>query len=426
MPKFDLNKTQDFARLTLSTASGALLQLAGLSGNNWDIQEAAYGHPQNKGEEAKIANALSRIISSGLGFSQKDVPVGFVLFHVFKSSVDYDAGLSKVVDNSGRRKAILEFPYKDGQFTDDIGRKGDSFEFDVLIHGPNYKTAYKNLIAQFNDPRPGTLIHPVRGRIRAAVQDWQITHENSARNAVAMHIRFIEHTFDAQFEDKDADSTKSLIAKALSFLGTIDSILTTIESVQTVARSFKSFATASVQAYRDLYVTNLQGINRTFNNGSSSDLPGLNPNNQNPGSFPIQDTLDASLQTAQAQVDSNTIVALAAQQSVDQMTLLREQLNETIDLLDSANDGEGSLIFFDEIKQLKESAISIQNSLEQGLRSSNSRIKSYTTPRLMTFREICFANGISVDRAYELELLNPDVLSTQYIEKSSVIKVPTA
>lgn len=400
MGSLNLNNAADFAKLTLSTASNALLQLAGLSTEEWDIQESAYGHPQNDADP-------------------------LVLFHVFKSSVPFNAAVSQVTDNAGRRKVPFVFPYTDGQTTDDLGRKAEAFEFDVLFHGPNYLDAYLNFLNELQDPRPGSLVHPVRGRVRVVAHEWTTTHQSQSRQAAIMKVSFWEHNFDVTFArdtEQNKSNIKSALSNALSFVGKIAAVVTQVEGAIAIAQSARAFIAAAITAYNDLFQSNLQGLNQAFNEDSPDALPGLLPANDGVDSFPIVSTGDPFTQVNQTLLNPSTTATLQAQQAIDQIKFLRQQLSASIALFQSVPDGE--LVFYDAILDLKKSGIAIQEALEVGLQSSRSRIINYKVPRVMSLREVAFLNGLLPDRAVELELLNPSLLSTNHIEKDTAIKVP--
>ncbi len=424
MGNLNLNNPVDFAKATLSTASNALLTLTGLQGESWDIEEAAYGHPEtsasiNSGAPKK---SLTDIL---LGPSKPGLPPGLVVFHIFKSAADYGAGVASVEDTGGRRKVPFVFPYRDGQTTDDLGRKGETFDFNILLHGQNYRTVYDKLMKEFNDPRPGTLVHPVRGRLIVAVQDWTITHSNDQRNAMALRVRFTEHNFNVAFTPLSSsgkpNSFKAALTSALEFFATADRILTAIESNIFVAQSFKSTVAAAIASYNDAYSATLTNLNSTFNNGSSSDIPGLVPSNTG-DNYPLAGSASDVLSAVPTTSSSGTLSsALAAQQAQDQVKALRVQLNSVIA---SMSTGEGAVLFYEEILDLKQSAIAVQDVLELGLQSSQARVSKYKTPRVMSIREVAFAIGFPVDDVIELELLNPQLLSVNELPKDTELTVP--
>ena len=426
----NLNTAAGFAKLTLSTASSALTALTGASADKWDIEEGAYGHPADSGprqkQEKNLLERFAANVVESLGFGGSGAPEGFVLFHVFKSSVEYHGAVDEITDEGGKRKVPFEFPYVDGQTTEDLGRKGERFTVNILLHGPTYMTAYKKLIKEFEDPKPGTMIHPVRGRLKCVAADWTTTHRSSERQAVALRVVFLEHNFDVAF-DKVDDTTKSALAQAIGFLAKIANVVNKIDSNISVVQSFKNFAIAAAQQYQAAYQDNLVRINKSFNTGQSDDLPALIPTSTGASQTEFPTAIspnDAFTGVDETALETTTIAALAAQQAIDEVKALREQLNELIGTLSDVNDGQGSLIFYDEILDLKRSGIAIQNALELGIQSSNATILNYSVPRIMTLREVCFENGLSVDRAYELEKLNPSLLSTNKIDAGTVLKVP--
>lgn len=391
----NLNNKLDFARLTMDRASGVLDLLTGAQGANWDIDEAAFGR-------------------NGV----------FAKFHIFETGTDFGAGLERIDERSGRRKARFEFPYKNGQATDDLGGKGRDFEVQVLIHGKGYKKAIKALLDFFDDPRPGDLIHPVFGSISCVPLDWEIGHSSELHEGATLRISFTTHDFDVSFADRDRDGTstfKSAITAAVSFFAKINNVLNKVESNILAAAALKNAITAAIGGYNDQYTATLTKLNNTFNrDGSSTDIPALTSTNTG-GIFPVAGSLNSVLQSIPDEAIAIEIAtALATQQATDQVILLRKTLQTTIDTM---SEGEGAVLFREEILELKRSAIAVQKTLELGIQSSQSQIIDYEVPRLMSLREVAYLNGLSLDRAYDLEILNPSLESTNYIEAGTVLKV---
>lgn len=395
----NLNNPVDFASATLSKVSGALNQLAGLNKGEWVIEEAAYGHP----------------------------PGNLVVFHVFHSTQNYSAGVSQVQDSVSRRVVPFEYPYVDGQTTLDLGRSGESIDFDVVMHGDGYYAGYLALIQEFNNPLPGTLIHPVRGRMTVKFKEATVLHKSEAAKAVTLRLRFVEHNFEISFQSAPP-TTKSVLADAVNFISLINGAITAVQSNLITANQVQQAIAAAIQGYHDDYTQTLVAINTTFNAGSSSDIPGLLPVNSSAGSaFPSGAAPnDPFASLTPAEIQAQQAVPLSAAQAVDKVANNRVLATAAISLMEAANGGLGALDFYDQILTIKQSAISIQKALELALSSSNAAIKQYTTPLVMGLREVCFANGIAVDRAYELEVLNPNLLSTNLIPPGTVLQVPTS
>jgi prophage DNA circulation protein len=395
----DLGTAAGFGIATLSGASGLLNQITGLNVEEWDIQESAYGHP----------------------------PGQMVVFHVFKSKQPHQGAVAQVVDTIGRRVVPFVFPYVDGQTTDDLGRLGESFDFDILLFGPNYYAAFVALLKEFNNPVPGTLIHPVRGRFIAKFDGGMVTYHNASRQAVAIKAKFIEHNFDSSFTAPKL-TTKSTLASAVSFIASIANVVNSIQSNIFVAKNFAAQAAALVGSYGSSYQSSLVALNTTFNAGTSADIPGLLPVNSSPSAaFPSATApTDPFANLTPAQIQAQQSQVLSPAQATNLVNTLRAQATATIETLEAGSGGQGALIFYDEIKTLKQSALAVQDVLTLGLQSSNATVKNYTVPMLMGLREVCFENGLIPDRAYELELLNPQLLSTNYIEEGTVLQVPTS
>ena len=58
--------------------------------------------------------------------------------------------LEQTSDNAGRRLAIYEYPYIDGQRVDDLGRKGETFTFNLKFFGTNYQNKLQEFIKIFD------------------------------------------------------------------------------------------------------------------------------------------------------------------------------------------------------------------------------------------------------------------------------------
>lgn len=401
----NLNTSAGFNALVGATGglSTLLTSLTGATAQAWDIQEGSYGHDGNQ-----------------------------LLFHVFKSSADFSAAVDQIQDTGGRRKVPIIFPYGDGQSTDDLGRKGEVFDINILIHGPNYKAQYQRLLQEFDDPRPGTLVHPVRGQVTVAAEDWIVTHASDKRQAVVMRVRFIEHSFSVDYSNIPvAENVPSALTRAVGFIAAISGVISTVQSVAFVLSNTRNLVQALLGSYLDGYTDVLSQLNRTFNEDGSSQIPGLQPTvpGQDPTVFGVADSPSNAFAGADsvnsAQGTQELTAALASQQAVDAVSALRLQLDRAIQDIEATEDGQGSLIFSDAILTLKESAIAMQDVLELGLQSSKNRIVSYTTPRDMSAREVCFANGLSPDSSYDIEVLNPELLSINLIPKGTLVQVPT-
>lgn len=417
MSNLDLGNALDFARATLSGAS-TILQQFGRDPAEWDIVEAAY------------------LSDFGGVNSQNASDSAYVIFHVFKSKSPYQAALDKVQDTGGRRKAKYMFPYQDGQTTDDLGRMPEEFQLSCLIHGPRYLEGFNRLMQELQKPGPGTLIHPVRGRVKVAFINHQITHTHEKSQAVEINLTFTEHSFslNGPLRDPKSAGVKSALASALEAFAKIDEILAKVEGAVIFVRTLKNNIETLLNALKGNYAKTLTNLNLTYNPGSSADIPGLLPiNNGGIGddgsivnTFPVTTSpSDPFASVPIADIESSTASsAIATETLKKEVNARRDEINTIISTISSGAGGAGSLEFYDEILLLKVIGINLQEVLERGVASSKASVIEYKTPRIMSIREIAFANGVSPDRSIEIDLLNPELESVNQIEKGTTVKVP--
>ncbi len=403
MSRFDLNQPLDFAKLTMGDASSILQNFSNHGGKEWDILEGSYNG---------------------------------VLFHVFSSKSNYQGAVSQIQDSGGRRKVKYMFPYRDGQTTDDLGRKPGSFEVNILIFGQRYLEGLSALTAQFNRPTPGTLIHPVRGPIQCVPEDVVLIHSSEERKAVAIRVTFIEHNFTIGDIRKIKDtSVKGALAGAIAAFVGIQNAINAVEANINAARSIKNQIKAALEEYNTGYAQLLTNLNSTFNLGSSSDIPTLIPVNEGGTRAADGSLISDQFSTVASPSDPFQSIplealspeaqtAFAVEQITKDVNTLRDSLSATIIDMEATDNGLGALKLYDNILDLKNSADLMQDVLEKGISSSQSQIINYVTPQIMSLREIAFANGIDVNRVGDLDIMNPTLESTNYIAKGSTVMVP--
>lgn len=394
MSRFDLNDAGDFARLTLGNVGGVLqdLALAGRSPGEWDILEGSYNG---------------------------------VLFHVVKSKSPWQGALSQVQDSGGRRKVKYQFPYRDGQTTDDLGRKPNSFSMDILIYGNRYLQGLKKIIAEFDKPTPGTLIHPIRGSMKVVVEDFEIIHASDKRKAAAIRVTFLEHNFtigDIR-EGKDT-SVKGALARALDFIATLENAILQVQGVAKFAQTVKNRIAGAIEDFNAGYATTLTNINVNLNSRGATDIPAILPVN-NGGLRNEDGTLASETELtvlASADEDQPVVAAIAAEDLRKQVNSRRAEVAAIID--DILDQGEDALELHQTILDLKQAAVNLQEALETGVASSQAQVIDFIVPRTMSLREVAFINGIDVNRVGEIDLLNIELGSTNLVERGTSVRVP--
>lgn len=403
MSRFDLSSPADFSRITQQSLGQISQLIDGRDPAEWDLLEGSYNG---------------------------------VIFHVFRSKVDWQGALARVQDTGGRRKVKYQYPYRDGQTTDDLGRKPGSFQMEIVIHGLRYMQGFRAIMAEFDKPTPGVLIHPVRGQINVVVEDFQIAHTNDQRKAVALNVTFIEHNFTiGNIRDLKDTSVKSKLAAALEIFKKIDATINKIEAATLFVRGVKNQIKALLDQYKNTNGQVLTEMNVAFNLGAgSNDIPALLPVNDggtrdSNGTVTTNDFLvvrsvsDPFNNLPVSLLSQTTQQALAAVQIQKQIESARDQATAIIEAL---IDNGGALEFYEDIMDIRASVNQVQDVFESGVASSNAQVIDYVTPRLMSLREVAFANGIPVERIQEIDLLNPSLLSTNFIEAGTSLKVPVS
>lgn len=430
----NIGKKADFALATGSSLE-TIRQLFGGTPGEWDIEEASYNS---------------------------------VTFHVFKSQVDWGGALPSVRDSGGRRLVKYKFPYRDGQTTDDLGAEPETFSLDILLFGESYRSGLVQLMKELQKPEPGLLVHPVRGVITCKMQDYELTHSVESRFAVALKVTFVQHSFTLASYGKIAEKKtfKGIIASLLQVFNVINGAVNKVRALVNLVNSVRATILDAYESYLAAFQTTLVSVNQVFNKGTSADIPALVPVNQggvlqpdgtlSSTSFPDAVNPDdpyrnvpvAQIQAAIAansavlasqenafQILANVSTALASlviQNQINSCRALADNLIKILEatplnqgsLLSLGTDSDGSLEFYLEILDLKRSVILLQNAYETGLSQTQASVIRYKVPRLMSLREVAFANNLDPDRSLEIDLLNPELESVNFLPAGTDVLVP--
>lgn len=407
MGKFDLNKSADFARATDSFGAGILQTFTGRGNSDWIIEECAY--------------------KSGVN------PDNVARFHIFRTATDYDGALNSISDSGGRRLAKFQFPYMDGQVTEDMGRKAETFSLDILIHGNNYLTAFITTMQILNETIPGTLIHPVRGEIVCKMESYELTHQSSERKAVAIKLTMEEHSFDAiALPNLPETSAPSLLAKLGQAFNAIENAINAVQGTILLVQSVKNQIIQGIKAYQAAFSAISGNMNATFNPGNR--IPAISPTQSggvlNSSGQIISNSVSVAaspsdpLQSVpQSVLSSQTLAAIAVDQIFKDINSARGLLSTTITSMENAANGRGAQEFFDNIMDLRGTANDMQAAFDAGKKSSQANVKKYVTPTVMSVREVAFANGLGPDDGIQVMYLNPELDSANFIPKGTTLNV---
>jgi len=459
MSRFDLNKIEDFATLTMSRTT-ELLNAFARDQTVWAISEGAY--------------------TGGRKGARR------VLFHVFKSKSDYQAGLPRITDTSGRRLARFSTPYVDGQTTEDMGRKAESFDIEVIFHGPGYKAGMNRFMIELHDPIPGTLEHPVRGTVRAKLADVTIEHAAETKQAALVRVRLEEHNYEsAAFSEittyrtpksalqnmlKAIQAIQAAIAAVQQIRGAIASLVNNLKAMLRELLSFAvnlaadaassfglrgvdiasvlSLAVGGLLAPATLAGITAGGVNTSASFGSSpttSQTAGVGGLATTEGGFIRVSTRFTTVVAptdpfANLPIDLLSDIARTAielTQLSRRNETMRQMSNEIAASVDAAivvskTAGAASLgrsaAALQNLLQAKmaslQSCAAMADLIRSGSANGRPSIINYTTPREMSIREAAFLNGLTPQDGADIALLNPSLESTNIIAKGTVLKVP--
>lgn len=462
MSKLDFNKPADFALATLS-ATNELLQAFIRDKAEWAIAEGTY---RGGRKNARTVN-----------------------FHVFKKRSDYQAGLPRITDEGGRRTAVMRFPYMDGQTTDDLGAEGESFDAEIIFHGPYYKVGMNRLLEEFNDPKPGTLEHPVRGVVRAKAVRWTIEHSHDMKNAAMMRVRFTTHEFDGLVIDNliAIKTPKSALQKVISAMQRISATIAAVRQLVGIVNSAVQNIRQKTQEFYTAYQALATDAASAFGL-SGSDIAAVLPINQggnvapasagrtaggvnpaaDPGTFGANATTSTTAGTAGLSTVSGgfikvstrfvTIVQPAdpfanlplellgdvARAAIEQTQLSkrietqRQMVNEIAQDIDDlmatlavaqigalGKAAAAAETMLNAKVALLDSCDAMATLIKAGSANGRPVIINYTVPRNMSIREAAFLNRLKPQDGEDISVLNPSLDSVNEIPKGTVIRVPT-
>lgn len=105
-------------------------------------------------------------------------------------------GVPFLVDSTnydgGRRVVVHEYPYKDVNYSEDLGRKRRAFSFEAYVLGEEYEGQRDALLIILEDEGEKTLIHPYLGTKNVVVTDFSLRESKSELGIAYFSISFVE------------------------------------------------------------------------------------------------------------------------------------------------------------------------------------------------------------------------------------------
>lgn len=84
--------------------------------------------------------------------------------------VPFDVSADGLQYPAGRRVVVSELPYRDDPVTEDLGLADGPIALTAIIAGPGYELRREALLDALDEPGPGILVHPTRGRLEVVVE----------------------------------------------------------------------------------------------------------------------------------------------------------------------------------------------------------------------------------------------------------------
>lgn len=355
--------------------------------------------------------------------------------------------IDQLSDSGGRRLAIFEYPYVDGQKIKDLGRKGETFVFNIKFHGLNYQTLLNQFIdVVINGNEQGTIIHPVRGALIVRLKDHEFQHHYDEWNAVTIKATFVEDNTGAvnaiTIKPASPDSAlRSALQTLTTAQATISQGLSDVAAVlllpNAIVNSMKQRLTSVTgQASRLLgqlaatfsssaQLQNLAAQSSKVVGGTPNLTAGTTSGNAQGNLPPVyQAGFDQATQSSVNAQIANYVNAsqITPQQAVFNANQGRAAIAAAIAEVETnlGNDGYDINLAYRGI------AIAIQQATESSIAATQNLVTIYITPQAMSLRTVADTLGLDPDKQNDIEALNPYLGSLNYIPKGTTLTVPVA
>lgn len=352
--------------------------------------------------------------------------------------------VSTISDKGGRRKVKYEYPYRNGQRVRDLGRQAESYDLNIVFHGPQYQTLFNRFLRVcVNSKLSGVFSHPVRGSIRGAFESYEFNHSHDMNNAVAIRCTFIEDSSDdltALNAEKSAPD--SVIRQALSILTDVQATIThaidIVEFAQSVPKRATDLLNARIDGIVSAASTLLGKLASTF--GTDVQLKALAAQANNAG-LPITSltagesdgkSLPAVFQVGMVAEAADLLDAqeaafiganqVSTSQAIFQTNKIRQSIAAGIEEAETELGNDGA----DIVLAYRTLAVQMQDTVEAAISAASLRVREFTVPYNMSLRQVAFLNGLSPDRQNDLADLNPALQSVNFVAEDTVLTVPVA
>jgi len=150
----------------------------------------------------------------------------------------------------GRRVVAHYFPGQDVSAYDDMGLHSERISFEALYVGGDYIAHGKRLKAAFEEPGPGTLVHPWFGAMQVIlIEPAEINFSSTELRVVRILVEFERVTVGAR---QQAATGPALMAAGLALAGSAQALINAVQS-RTLSRLRSDASVRVGSAYFDLW-----------------------------------------------------------------------------------------------------------------------------------------------------------------------------
>lgn len=364
--------------------------------------------------------------------------------------------LDTVNDVGGRRLAVYEYPYRDGQEIADLGKKGETFTLNLKFWGLQYQERYNDFLKNVaNYSGDAQIIHPVRGVFPVKFSEWDFVHRHDEWNSVTIKAVFKEdnsvhlQTLNGTTQNtKTSTSIDQSIRNGLSKLTTYQSaiqsalsdataILLLPKAIQNSLKQRLASITGAIAAFQAQLAATFSS-NSTVNtvNAQASQagvtVLGLNSGTQANTGISTSSSLPPVMQvgfdpTTSALIQANLSSFVNANQVTEsQAVYSANQIRSSISTAIAEAEANLGVQAFTTIFNYRQLAVMVQDITEACVSSAKTQVITYRPLVAMSLRQIAFANGLSPDRQNDIANLNPGLPSINRVEAGTAILVPAS
>lgn len=197
---------------------------------------------------------------------------------------------ARIQDEAQRDVQRHQYPYVNGEDTEDLGRTAVTSDLTAVFWGDDYEQRYQKFLEVLEQPGPGELIHPIFGSIPLAqLEAWRVGHDADTPDACTVDLRFVHSTpssplFTRQLPEQKAAASRQLkedgLASGVESFANRLKALTSVRGVTDRLNSIRSTMDRTLSAIRSVTngvgaVTDLIEFPRTFTSSLADGLRGL-------------------------------------------------------------------------------------------------------------------------------------------------------